>query len=311
MKIKDYLLMYLMFTILTSCVGTDFISDPESETRDGQLKIQAPSLSVMVDETIQFLVEAYDASENLVESPAVNWTSSNNNIFSITNDGSGNGLQKGQTTIIASAEGFKSDSTILTIVENFQDLAVIRISPESADLSIGQSITFSAEGLNANGTAISGIQFQWLSSNPTIVSIDINGVATANAAGNSMITANAEGIQSQNILVEVAGVSKVGEFVKRPGSSYTVMGSVEVIHNGSNLVVNFGSDFITSNGPDLHVYISSSQSIGSGSIDLGQLKSASGVQSYDVPGLHSLDEFSWVIIHCVPFNVTFGYANLN
>ncbi|MGH7457397.1 MAG: DM13 domain-containing protein, partial [bacterium] len=72
----------------------------------------------------------------------------------------------------------------------------------------------------------------------------------------------------------------------------------------------FGSDFSSSSGPGLEVFLSTTNTVGANSRNLGRLQSTSGAQNYNVPSGIAFNTYSWVIIHCVPFNVTFGYAQL-
>ena len=75
-------------------------------------------------------------------------------------------------------------------------------------------------------------------------------------------------------------------------------------------------DFSTSNGPDLHVLLTSNAptSIGdpvaTGYVDLGQLKGNIGNQNYNIPSDVNLDDYSAVVIYCMPFHVNFTVATL-
>lgn len=111
--------------------------------------------------------------------------------------------------------------------------------------------------------------------------------------------------------MEVTGDSRTGMFVQKPGSSYNVRGTATLEKQGNgNLMLNFGSDFSSSNGPGLAVFLSTTSGRNSGSLNLGNLQRTSGDQDYSVSGNVELGDFDWVIIHCVPFNITFGFAEL-
>lgn len=75
-------------------------------------------------------------------------------------------------------------------------------------------------------------------------------------------------------------------------------------------------DFKSTNGPDLHVYLSKELpkdtfgDIGEGAIDLGSLKGNVGNQNYDIPADVNPDEFKSIVIYCVPFHVVFSSAEL-
>jgi hypothetical protein len=77
------------------------------------------------------------------------------------------------------------------------------------------------------------------------------------------------------------------------------------------------TDFATSNGPDVRVYLvaasdaSDNESVTkSGFVELGKLKGNQGDQNYDVPPGLDLDQYRAVTIWCARFGVNFGTAPL-
>ena len=75
-----------------------------------------------------------------------------------------------------------------------------------------------------------------------------------------------------------------------------------------NKVLRF-ENFDTINGPNLHIYLSSSLGAGD-SIDLGKIKATKGNVNYAIPDNIDTDKYNKVLIWCVPFNVLFSYADL-
>ena len=77
------------------------------------------------------------------------------------------------------------------------------------------------------------------------------------------------------------------------------------------------TEFETSNGPDVHVYLTTPE-IEKGSdaikqagfIDLGSMKGNKGDQNYDIPMEVDLEKFKNVTIWCARFGVNFGQAAL-
>lgn len=76
--------------------------------------------------------------------------------------------------------------------------------------------------------------------------------------------------------------------------------------------------FSTSNGPDLHVWLSDRTAGGSWfkydegrSVQLGELKATDGTHHYEVPAGADLDGFRSVVIWCKRFAVAFGSAPLD
>jgi hypothetical protein len=74
-------------------------------------------------------------------------------------------------------------------------------------------------------------------------------------------------------------------------------------------------DFIVTNGPDLHVLLSTNplpthhDSLGT-YLDLGQLKGNIGSQNYTLPAGSDVGQFKSVVIYCLPFQVIFATATL-
>lgn len=88
----------------------------------------------------------------------------------------------------------------------------------------------------------------------------------------------------------------------------TVNGSAMVYLANGRLQLKL-SNFSTTNGPDLKVYLSKEiQPLNF--IRLGDLKSTSGTQVYDITGTPDFMQFKYVLIHCEQFNHLFGFAEL-
>ena len=310
-KMKTILSISLFaFIFLAGCVDTDFINDSQLEPQEGYLRIENTESSLLLSNSLQLMAAAFDASDNEVNNAVITWKSSDESVITIDNTGLITGNNIGQSVISIMADGFESDSKIISVIQDPNQLASISVLPNSANFSVGTQIQFSAQGLNGNGQTISGINFQWNSTDQSIVSINSNGVAETLMPGVAFIYASADGIQSDNIRVEVRGQSKTGQFQRNPSTSYVVEGTATLTIDGNDLLLQFGDDFRCSNGPGLHVYLANGQSISAGGVDLGRLKSTSGAQSYRLNGSSNVD-FTHVIIHCVPFNVSFGFAELN
>lgn len=100
---------------------------------------------------------------------------------------------------------------------------------------------------------------------------------------------------------------KTGIFLNGPYG--TVMGNTRIvrIQNGSwQLLL---QNFYSSNGPDLYVYLSK-EIMPVNFISLGRLRSTTGNQLYNVPGMPSLAEYKYINIHCQQYNHLFGHALL-
>lgn len=75
-------------------------------------------------------------------------------------------------------------------------------------------------------------------------------------------------------------------------------------------------EFEVTNGPDLHVILSSNPNptsrsdIGEDYVDLGPLKGNLGNQNYEIPADVDLSQYQSIVIYCQPFHVVFATATL-
>jgi hypothetical protein len=115
-------------------------------------------------------------------------------------------------------------------------------------------------------------------------------------------------------------VIKSGTFVFLDRSHFG-SGVVEIKDTGDNVLVEFGDDFNSSQGPDLFVWLVKEQDLGGAVrgvdtdegmfLELGPLESFSGKQSYQITQ-EEFDEYNYaVVIWCKAFGIQFTNAVLN
>ncbi len=91
-------------------------------------------------------------------------------------------------------------------------------------------------------------------------------------------------------------------------------GVATIYQLGDEAVVRF-EDFNVTNGPDLHVILSTNPNptgqddIGD-YIDLGSIKGNIGNQNYEIPADVDLSQYQSIVIYCQPFHVVFATATL-
>lgn len=111
----------------------------------------------------------------------------------------------------------------------------------------------------------------------------------------------------------LAQCSRTGNFI-RNGLDTPTSGSATLIFqaDGAKQVI-LGTNFSTSNnGPDLHVILCRTF-VYNPNTDLiisGVLTKTSGTQTFNVPADVQLNDFQYILIHCVAYNHRFGYAKL-
>ncbi len=124
-------------------------------------------------------------------------------------------------------------------------------------------------------------------------------------AGNDIVE---DSKTSQNTLEELPDLPKVimqGNFAPQ---AHEVQGKALLIQDQDSQILRF-EDFETVNGPNLHIYLSSSLDA-SDYIDLGEIKATKGNVNYKLADNIDTTKYDKVLVWCVPFKVLFSYAEL-
>ena len=119
-----------------------------------------------------------------------------------------------------------------------------------------------------------------------------------------------------------AGLANSSETVLAFGSFHNVAhntkGTASVYQLADGKRILRFTNFETSNGPDVHVYLvaandaSDSETVKqAGFLELGSIKGNIGDQNYDIPADADLGKYRAVTIWCKRFSVNFGTAPLN
>jgi Electron transfer DM13/Bacterial Ig-like domain (group 2) len=303
-------LLPLVWLSLAGCIGTDLVAEVLEDLGDPRIEITPPQLAVELGETASYTAVFYEPDGSINAAASFVWTSSDPSVATVSSSGDVATVSVGNTSIVASAEGIDSAPVSLTVVDNPDQLVRITLAPDSLTLTPGLTSQLVAGFFSLAGNALPQQALTYDVSDPSVATVSSTGLVTALAPGTTNVTAGAEGIFSMPAEVRVLGQALRGTFRARSGTSYTVAGTAVLQEGTTGLVVlQLESDFTTSNGPGLHVYLSTSDGVTSTSIDLGSLKSTSGAQEY-AAGSVDMSTYRWVIIHCLPFNVTFGSASI-
>ncbi|MEM1127600.1 MAG: DM13 domain-containing protein [Bacteroidota bacterium] len=301
----------LLLVGLTGCIGTDFITDP-LPVFDPKVEVTPAQVALELGDTVTLEATYYDDTGESVQGVAVAWQSSDAERASVDARGVVTAHALGQVQIVASvADSVHSAPVLLTVVADPNQVAQVTISPDSLTVQVGAQASLVVRAYNLSGDELGAESATWSSADPRIASVDAGGVVTALASGTTVITTLVDGVASPPAVVTVPGGSRTGSFTHKPGTSYRLSGSATLQEReDGTLDLSFSDDFSSSNGPNLVVYLSSTNSVNGRSLPLGNLQSTQGAQTYAVPSDVTLDAYDWVLIHCVPFNVTFGFAEL-
>ncbi len=301
----------VLVLFMAGCIGTDLVEDPP--LFDERIEVTpGPEAALQEGNQQTFAAVRYDVFGETVMGAAFSWASSNPAVASIDANGVAMALQPGQVMITAMSDAVMSAPVFLTVVADPNQVATVTVDPQTVMLELDAMQVFTASALNLDGNPVAGAVITWRHTNPAVATLSEDGILTATAAGTTQVIATADGIDSApaTVTISAPGEQRTGTFQARPGTSYTVEGMAILEQTNDGLLLHFDDDFVSSNGPALFVYLSPTERVSSNSLELEALKSTSGAQTYEVPGDVMLDTHNYVIIHCKPFNVTFGFAEL-
>ncbi len=199
------------------------------------------------------------------------------------------------------------------IVEQELVPARVEITRKATSIKIGETYQFQAQYFDDLGNVVNA-DITWASTDPGIISINDAGLAMANSAGNVTISATTNDATDM-IPVEAGDVTseplleRTGTF--RGNRDYEVTGNFTLSEETGELQLSFSSDFSTSNGPGLYIYLTNSESSITGGVELGELKSNTGAQTYAVGGDVQLGTYDYVLVYCKPFGVAFGLGKFD
>ena len=203
---------------ITASVSTKG-SNGKGKTGKGQVKvvttavpiatvtISPASATVITGSTKQLTAIAKDSGGTELGGRSIAWASGNSSVATVSSSGLVTAVAPGQATISASAEGKTGSSTITVTVP---PVASLLVSPSSAELLVGKSVTLAATTLDSDGKTLTGRGISWSSSKSSIATVSSSGVVTGVAIGSAWVVASSEGKKdSASVTVTLPPVASV------------------------------------------------------------------------------------------------------
>ena len=131
------------------------------------------------------------------------WTSSDDNVATVSSMGLATGVSAGEVIITATV-GDVSGSAMLTVTEPPPPpppiVATVVVTPMEASIEEDGTQQFEAMASTSDGMVISGAEFAWTSSDDGVATVDQSGLSTGISAGEVMITAMAGDVSGSAML---------------------------------------------------------------------------------------------------------------
>lgn len=299
----------IFFACLSSCIGTDYLDDPEvSEV----LEISPDRIAVLVDENVQANATYFDKF-GVARDVDVNWSTNPTSVAAVDGSGLLTGVATGQALLFASFDSL-IDTIRVTVVQDANSAAIVDITTPKNLLAIGEMITLSSEIKNISGTTISGGTIAWSSSNEAVATVSADGIVTGVSTGKATIVAESDGIVSNAIELEVSG-DRTGTFSGANG--YNASGTATLKEVNGEIILELSANFTTDFALGTFIYLAnnntSGSTVASTGIELGEI-TQNGARTFNVTANFpdvTLSQYQYVIVLCKPASVVFGFAQLN
>jgi len=196
----------------------------------------------------------------------------------------------------------------------------LRITSQAASIAAGETFQFEARYTNNIGNTEEG-RVIWRSSDASVLAITEDGLATAIARGNVIVSAEAT-LEDGSLLVEEmeVEVSMVTVEVAAPTSRSGVIATTTFYVLEGDFTLNEIEDGVsleiadnyetTSALPGLYIYLTNNPNSINDAFEIGEVTVFEGAHSYEISGV-GLNDYDYVLYFCKPFRVKVGDGAIN
>lgn len=211
------------YVVLTSEGKQDSVPVRVTPIPVAHVAITPASASVTVGGTVSLTAVATSATGQVLTGRTTTWTSDAGAVATVTTGGTVTGVAAGNTTIRAVVDGVTGTAALTVTAAPPAPVASVTISPDSAALVVGDTLTLSATLRDAAGNTLTGRTIAWLSRSPAVVTVSSGGGLVGAATGTSYVVATSEG-KVDSILVRVSAIP-VASVVVTPSPASVYVGA--------------------------------------------------------------------------------------
>src|SRR5690606_22336707 len=132
------------------------------------VEVSPPGATLLVGETQQFEARALASDGSELAGRPVSWSSSDTVIVEITSTGLATARAAGTATIRATIEGRVGTAAVAV---GLPPVASVEVTPATATVEVGESLTLQATTRAANGSVLTGRTVVWSSSDEGVATV--------------------------------------------------------------------------------------------------------------------------------------------
>jgi len=156
------------------------------------VSVAPPSASVVAGSTVTLQATVKDQYGNAMTGQTVAWSTNNPGAATVSSSGVVSGVAAGSATVTATSSG-KSGTSAITVTAAPPVVTTVSVSPPSASIVVGTTVTLQATVKDQYGNTMSGQTVSWSSNNTASATVNSSGVVTGVAAGSATVTAAVSG----------------------------------------------------------------------------------------------------------------------
>jgi trimeric autotransporter adhesin len=145
-----------------------------------------------VESQLRLQVTILGANGEDLQGKLVFWSSENQQVASVNQEGVVSGVAPGTTRIAASSEGRSALATVHVVAV---PVTSVEVSPSNVTIDPGAAETLQARVRDARGRTVTDRTVNWTSDAPDVVSVNGSGRITAHRPGRAEITATVNGVR--------------------------------------------------------------------------------------------------------------------
>src|SRR5437016_2111344 len=146
-------------------------------------------VSLLVGAAVQLTATTADSAGNVLSGRSISWSTSNATVASVSSSGLVTSVAQGSASITATSEG---KSTAVPVTVTTVPVASLQVSPASANMFVGQTLSLTATPKDAAGNTLTGRPVTWASSSPSVATVSNTGQVAGVTQGSATITATSE-----------------------------------------------------------------------------------------------------------------------
>jgi hypothetical protein len=180
-----------------SAVALALLIAAQAFAQNAFVRITAPGVTVLAGAQLQLAGSITNVAGTPMDASALAWTSSDSTLGSVSAGGLVQGIMPGDITVTAADSVSGASASILIHVVPL----AIKVQPPTLTLTAGSTTPISAQALDAGGSALAGVQFQFRSGQPSVADVAADGTVSGIAEGFVTIEARIASVTSNAALV--------------------------------------------------------------------------------------------------------------